>query len=451
MGQIAQVLQRLFPFKRGLCHAYWAPNFWALYNFADKALSMIGKKTGYFHVTNDRAVMTGGLVQEFKHVVLPNISPFITLVCTLLAMIPILLKTLRRKSVADDFIKCTVLCSFISYMFGWHVHEKAVIIMILPLTLLSVKSKKDAKMYLLLSIIGHFSLFPLIFTPPENLIKYLMMALFTIISFYVLSRVHDEKPSNFLSTLEIFYLYGLIVLEPFIEASTEKACDGLIAEEIARPQHGYLYSQGYLTQEYYPNKALCRWAVSAEKDYEIVKFRLVNTTIRRSATCSEDYVEVKDGRTLWSRSIKRWCGEQLITDTVTSSGPKILVTFRTNNKYQDKGFIFEYWSEPKAITTYVKAEMTIVTYILFALFIITTSFIVISAIILYIITNKRKKILKKTFTGNVLPESKIERRSAMGNKDTNGYALSPNNETKVTPRMVKTEVDPCPKPATSAV
>jgi hypothetical protein len=45
-----------------------------------------GKQLGF---TSDlsSAVMTGGLVQEYKHIVLPEITPRITFFCTLLSVL----------------------------------------------------------------------------------------------------------------------------------------------------------------------------------------------------------------------------------------------------------------------------------------------------------------------------------------------------------------------------
>jgi len=82
---LAQILQRLFPFGRGLCHAYWAPNVWVAYNLADKALIKILGSRGAVGAT-----MTGGLVAEAHHTWLPRISPLISALLSLSAMLPAL-------------------------------------------------------------------------------------------------------------------------------------------------------------------------------------------------------------------------------------------------------------------------------------------------------------------------------------------------------------------------
>lgn len=61
--QIQQVIRRLFPFGRGLCHAYWAPNFWVFYIMSDKGIAFIFRKLG-FHIQTPAASFTAGLVGD---------------------------------------------------------------------------------------------------------------------------------------------------------------------------------------------------------------------------------------------------------------------------------------------------------------------------------------------------------------------------------------------------
>lgn len=101
-------------------------------------------------------------------------------------------------------------------MFGWHVHEKAILLAVLPMSLLSVGKAGDASIFLILTTTGHYSLFPLLFTAPELPIKILLMLLFTIYSISSLKTLfRKEKP--LFNWMETFYLLGLGPLEVFCE------------------------------------------------------------------------------------------------------------------------------------------------------------------------------------------------------------------------------------------
>ena len=75
-----------------------------------------------------------------------------------------------------------------SFMLGYHVHEKAILMAIIPAGMLAADSVADAKVYLMMSIVGHISLFPLLFEVRELPLKFILSLLHIMLAYISLDR-----------------------------------------------------------------------------------------------------------------------------------------------------------------------------------------------------------------------------------------------------------------------
>ncbi|KAI3918579.1 hypothetical protein MKX01_041899 [Papaver californicum] len=194
-GQIQQVLHRMFPFGRGLCHAYWAPNFWVFYIILDKGLAYLLAKLG-FNIQTPAASFTGGLVGDSSPFsMLPRVTPLATMLLVVLALSPCLFKAWRdpQPRMITRWVAYAYTCGF---LFGWHVHEKASLHFMIPLAIVSIKSIEDAKHYFLLSIVSCYSLFPLLFEAKEYPIKVLLLLLHTLLLSSVFTSQFGKNSSK---------------------------------------------------------------------------------------------------------------------------------------------------------------------------------------------------------------------------------------------------------------
>ncbi|CAG8569802.1 2043_t:CDS:10 [Funneliformis mosseae] len=120
-----------YALKKGLCHAYWAPNFWALYAAVDRVLIVVAKRFGWTLNVSAIGSITRGLVGDVNFALLPQVQANHTFILTLVFQTASLIK-LWKYPTYKNFLGSLILNGYSSFLFGWHVHEKAILLVMIP-------------------------------------------------------------------------------------------------------------------------------------------------------------------------------------------------------------------------------------------------------------------------------------------------------------------------------
>ena len=87
---------------------------------------------GFSDDTSGVSSSSRGLVGDTSFAILPNVKPMHTFLITLIFQSVFLVK-LWRTPTHRSFLTALTLCGYTSFMFGWHVHEKAILLVLVPL------------------------------------------------------------------------------------------------------------------------------------------------------------------------------------------------------------------------------------------------------------------------------------------------------------------------------
>ena len=214
-GQLEQLKSRLFPFARGLCHAYWAPNVWAMYSFSDRILITLAPYLKLKVESGALKSVTRGLVGDTSFAVLPNITPRQCFLLTLTFQVTALTKLWTIPS-WDVFVGAVTLCGYASFLFGWHVHEKAILLVVIPFSLLALKDRRWLSAFRPLAVASHVSLFPLLFTPAEFPIKVGYTVAWLILFMYIFDRLAPVPAKRRIFLFDRFSILYIAISIPLI-------------------------------------------------------------------------------------------------------------------------------------------------------------------------------------------------------------------------------------------
>lgn len=163
--------------------------------------------------------VTRGLVGDTAFAVLPEISPRTCFALTFFFQVLPLIKLFFQAQTHlpwDSFIGAVTLCGYASFLFGWHVHEKAILLVIIPFSLIALKDRRYLSAFRPLAVAGHVSLFPLLFTSAEFPIKTVYTIFWLILFLLTFDRLAPASRKARFFLLDRFSTLYIAVSIPLI-------------------------------------------------------------------------------------------------------------------------------------------------------------------------------------------------------------------------------------------
>ena len=174
------------------------------------------------------------IIESYSLVPFPEPSPPIVAMCLLLGLAPALIYgwtaaggNLTRRfntssqagmNAATFFIHAVVFSSFSAFMLGYHVHEKAIMTVIIPMTILSTRTVENARLFIRTSMFGLFGLLPLLYRTEELLVKSALFSTWMLFAIYGLESLVFKKGKGVLLThIDVVIIVVLSCVFVFME------------------------------------------------------------------------------------------------------------------------------------------------------------------------------------------------------------------------------------------
>lgn len=208
-GVLPDLQLRLFPYSESITNDYWAPNAWALYSFTDRILIQLDKKLPLLHRLFNTTTDYNHL-QKTQFIILPQIEHRHTLLLTFFYQIMSLVPLFFQPNF-ERFVGTISLCAYSSFLFGWNVHEKSIMLIIVPITFVICQDRRLLPSFQLLTSSGYVSLFPLLYGSAEWMFKSMITFVWFIVFQTSFGEVaHFSRTINarvvVLDRLNLFYM-----------------------------------------------------------------------------------------------------------------------------------------------------------------------------------------------------------------------------------------------------